>query len=969
MHSRFTKHFKIWLLLVIAVFALLSCSFFFDKKEVLTEFNYVNDDSTSCIGGANRGIQKYFDIKEVAPITDQEIDSISHCYERAIQSFITHTKSGREASENYSAENIELLINKFHPEVQITVEKISFYLRIKQFFFGGTVDSVSKKELKNLLSVVPAISKTLKVLRPHREIIYYKQTLKRDEASYKIFMNSFRTLAEQANILLQALEPYSGSRKIDLIEVIRKFYISDNVDYADAAVGFKNLVINSSGPFLDRQDFPLLIQQSIEAGKALSEFYYFVQDEYIFTNIGFILSFPTRIQAQLQNARVFDAESLKTLEAVKDIFDTGEEILLRSAEVSKSKQIPIERIQEFLVSLQSAGFLSDTLGAEPLTSFISELSKTYLDPGAAPSSEITPEKLKYLKKMMDKWFYRQNYINSNLIRDGSGKIKYPLTQDELNANPEFLNWLEIFKQSSVHQWNRDHRVVFSEVDEGISYEEMTVANSLAILIELFMRPFNLDKKNITHLEITANQTQQIYEVMRILGVEMKIMDSRSYDSGERSFMEANNFTSRSRVDSHVDFLEAFDLLSISLSAAGLADYIYNSFDGKCKGDYLDVHNYTISKVGCFRAEFFKNFSDYFNHLETVNRYWEKINYGQRLDFIHTLESAARGGIFDGKNIDIGEIRMMVSILYYLESIFYRFEFGAHQDGVAQGQEIINAEQHFRPLIRNLISKNDKIDDLYVVLSPLSSYVPNFSRENLADWLNQREDAVFFFSKLTKEELIDWLTPRLFLYLLTARGSWISHTLPLELIDIINMWILYRGDLEASAAGISADVADVLQVFKESAKNSHDTQVKNILKFLNENYLDLFNSLRFEKPPQNCRVSLEISVFCQWSRIINCTDSASADLYHWMQMQKYNIFPDRLWETDRDEAVATAMGRFNIDFPRNLFFSTKCNFPRFEDKMVIESAKGESLRDIIESEQGRDRTQKGLRGYLDWPWNW
>lgn len=946
MPSKSWSSWKVGILPTIAALLLLSCSYFFDQKDVVTEVNYNQDTSASCITKANNGLRKYFDVSNVPEMQAVEIDYIAECYQNSIQSFVKHTESGREDSENYTIENIELLINKFHPGIEVSQEKIGIYLRLKQFFFGGQAEILTITELKNIAKIVPVLNSVLKTLLPHRGIVFHKQKLLRDVHSYDKFTESFQVLHEQSSILLRALDPYSGPRKMDLWPMAAYFingYYDGNTEHSDkylpAAMGFKNLVLNSEGTELDRRKLNLLVEQSFSAGEALSKFSYFVQDDFIFTNIGFVLSFMTKIQAQLKNARVFQTLTLK---AVLEIFDTGESILMRSTEQNQMKEVGIDKVGGFLEGLGKAGFFSGNLTPNTLTIFIDNMSKKWLDPQAKRiTPNITQGKLKYLKKLMTKWFYRQQYINSHLLSGDPEKVQFPFPTDGLNSNPELTGWLKVFDKTSLHQWNRDNRVIFSKLDEGMSYGELTVANSLTILIELFMKPYNLevsDPLEFTLFEFDTegeesdiSETQEIYEAMRILGVEMKIMDSREFNSGKKSFMEANNFTTqRAADDSLLNFYEAFELLSISLSSAALADYIHSDFNGSCERTYPDVHGYKVLEADCFGAHLFKNFSKYFNQLDTVNHYWESATYKEKRDFLDSLEYAARGGIISPKPVDVGEIRVMCSILYYLESIFYVFELPNSDDGIATGQEIENAEWHFRPLIKSIIEKNNKDD---------------------VDFLYKK------FEFKSREAVKDYLAPRVFLFLLNG------GKLPIGKFKFARIYYLYDNTDKANA-DLKATVADVLKVFGETAKSTHDNWKKTVTAFVKANHQNLFDALADEEPPI-CRDNRR-NVFCQWSRIINCNENINPDLYDWMHRQRYKLFSESAWAEDSDEAAATALGMFNQYFPDDQKFSTLCNFPRFSEDPQIVTPEG-SFKDLIQDDEGGKTNLQKLKDMWDNLW--
>ena len=189
------------------------------------------------------------------------------------------------------------------------------------------------------------------------------------------------------------------------------------------------------------------------------------------------------------------------------------------------------------------------------------------------------------------------------------------------------------------------------------------------------------------------------------------MDSRIDDSGVRSFRETKNFSTQNSNNGWMDFFEGYEYLSVATSSGEMADRIYADIPSECHRDSIDVHNKNVVEVSCFRDHLQNNFIKYFGHLSVIKKYWESVDENLRSEFIDSLEVASRAGNIRPKPYDLTEIRVTVTILSYLQSIFFMFDRN-NPNGLADGvevnpgdSELRRAEKHFRPLIVDFVLKN------------------------------------------------------------------------------------------------------------------------------------------------------------------------------------------------------------------------------------------------------------------------
>ena len=916
---------KTWfqfIMVVVLSFGVVGCSFFFDEKKKEDEVSY-DQEVGSCLGQSNSLLVSYFDGNS-GTISHEGIDQFSDCYVESLESFIKHTKSGRLESDDYSAENIESLIQRFHPGQGISADRLRGYIRLKSFLIGGAEETLSKEELIVLQKIVPMVAKSLKSLLPYRKILLQQVELSASREDYLKYDKAVKQLRRQVKQLVGVLEKYKGSRRVNIEEVAQFFFsefykdrAEDYYKYLSLIVSFKNFAVDEEGIQLKRSNFATFIDQALSTYDALTRFNYFLLDDEkygIFKNIGHVASFIARIPSQLENAQIFKGVSLRALD---DILNTANGIMTKALRERPERTMKLIKVSDILYALEEAEKIKAPLTAKTLSLYLRNFIKKWFDPSRPMGSLLTMGKVNYVNQMVDRWFERQQIVNTLFERAKADSISLTKYQKSLPKNKALKEWVTIIQKVGTHQWDEKRRVnIGSEMSE-FSYEELTVSNSITLLSEIFMKPYNLNESSLLNYKITDLQTEEIYELNRVIGVELAFMDSRIDDSGIRAFREMNSFSTQGSSDDYMDLYEGYEYLSFAFSAGELSDRIYNEIPTSCHKQAIDVLGKNVLKKECFQSHLRTHFADYFSHLPTVYRYWLNANNLQKDEFLGALEISSRAGTIREKGYDLAEIRTAVSILSFLEAIFYMFDTKKINDLVdgeesLKGQsELRRAEAHFRPLITYFVKQ----------------YKPGLIKEYGG-----------MFQKAcgggrTDEQLLDCIAPKLFIHLLRT-GS-----LPLKDTDYcgkIAFWFLLDDNKEEMKfKETKADAGEVLKVFSAIAKITWGGHVKRVQQFLLNKQGDLLNSLQGATVP-DCQQNRN-NVFCKWSRLIYCTDSVNQNVFDEFRYNRSNWFDEDLYEQSPDEAVEQSMIEIYNIFGEHDLYSTLCAFPTVRKSKRVDPA--------------------------------
>ncbi len=878
----------------IGFFSFIGCSYFFNLEKQEFKISY-KSQSGSCISEANKTITDYFDKDYLLLASEDQIDQFKNqidqfkvCYQESIESFVKHTTSGRLKSENYSAENIVSFLRKFYPEVKVSLQNVEYYLTLKQFLIGGEANILSKDELLIISDSLASFSELLKEILPYRSIYLKKAELNKNREDFRRFNVAFEILIKKVIDFIRTFEKFNGDRSVDLRSAIR-FFLNQLKDrdpekpftYMNIIISFKNLSILSEGDLLKRKNLKTCASQFLLAYKGLMMFDYFVKENHLFENIGGVVSYLSKALTQLNNPEVFRTIALR---GIASIVDDAHKILSHPIQESSNGQLPYEKVHDLLVSLDEAGSLGNNLTAEILDLFIRKFSKKWLDPGSEETIHFTMAKISYVRDIYFLWFQRQQAVNTLFSDSDTESVSLVSGRRKLKGFEPLENWIKILEGVSVHQWDENNQMFLENKMNSFSYRELTLSNSFAFLSEIFMRPYNLFVKQVHEYRIKKEEVQEIYEILRILGIPLGFMDSRVVDSGYKVFYESNNFSTRKKNDGFMDFGEVYEYLSFVLSSFRLGERFYQNINDDCLLDYVDVHNSPVVKASCFRSSFREKFDTFFEHLKTVSSFWKKSSDIQKDKFMGTVEYVAREGLLSDVPFKSGEIRTMSVSLYYLESIFFSFDYNG--DGFISGTELRNIQLHFETFInRFLLDKLSNIsrhsDKTIKVLALLCSS----EKENI-------------------KKIIKCLSAKIFLFLLNA-GELPSNSAYHKSFFLIE----FMSDEQDLFDKTRADVHSVFRFFSMMGRENHKSLTRQLKDFLLNNKDALYSELSDEKSPDCTEQKNENLKFCQWAQMIRCDETVKPRLYQWMKDNKYSLFPEKLWDETPDNGTVETMELF------------------------------------------------------------
>ncbi|MDX9732428.1 MAG: hypothetical protein RBT63_11705, partial [Bdellovibrionales bacterium] len=206
-------------------------------------------------------------------------------------------------------------------------------------------------------------------------------------------------------------------------------------------------------------------------------------------------------------------------------------------------------------------------------------------------------------------------------------------------------------------------------------------------------------------QITSQEAQEVFSDVKSLGRDLGFVDVRSLQSGTRTFMEMGVFTSVSDGDQFISLREAVEWLEIVASSSKLADHIHSQLVGACGVGPLGVFGDMRLSAQCFRERLLPLLRSTLSHLPNVVRtinQAERSRQAERL--IRSIEESVRPLGMTDLPIELSELRAMIPVLHYAESLFARFD--VNQTGVLEDEEVWSIFPLIRPFIRTVATGVD-----------------------------------------------------------------------------------------------------------------------------------------------------------------------------------------------------------------------------------------------------------------------
>lgn len=667
---------------------LSGCSYFF--KEQVRDVPQINSSgSQGCVIEANRTIGNFFKADIEADELDGALKTAGECYRTSIDLFLNKVKS---KNDGYSAQEIQTVLKTVFSSYQDSQDFVEEMLQLKALVVGGSSSRITKAEFKEISRFMVETTEYLRGLLISRKFMLLQDIGNVSESEFEDAILNFKTRnANFVNFLSGFQKQQNAWMQTDLkLFLQRVFSKYDQVQVGKYWHLFKtsSLLFLNSSAFNHRQ---LLFQfeSTMDTYEQFMRFSYFVKDDAHINHIGRLFIFPMSFNKTLKTQELFKGYRFKQFKILFANIENRINLALKN----HPSGVEFEWLRELLFAVDDLGtFANSSLQRESVEEVLRSVIKNYLQYNyyARTGDSLTFSKIKWYFDEFRAWSERQDYINQKM-KEGAKK------EDLLAVGlPVIDPFLKTLKETNLGHWHEDSSLDISLFKGSRTYKDLTMSNLFYTMVTFFMKPFANGVSNPINFEVKPEEAQKIYEMIRPVGLDLKLVDGRINNSGFRTFQEANLFTSVATNFNTLNFYEGFELLQIMITTGIKYDEFHNRLNQRCVLDEYEILGRRPVFTDCFR----ENFPGLLSSISGLQGFRSIKEDKEKEKYLYELERAARFGLYFDDPISSSEGRTLLSIAVYTDIVFLRFD--QNEDGLLKGEELSKAMDMFVPFVKSLI---------------------------------------------------------------------------------------------------------------------------------------------------------------------------------------------------------------------------------------------------------------------------
>lgn len=697
---------KVILILVISVFFFnLSCSDFLSGQKKEQEVIEIQGTELDCLDPATEVLRK-FDREKTEP---QKLVETLQCFQKSLAYFKAKTKGSVQNPDNYTIDNLRSFFSKFLGDSNSVSEKMaSELMRLKAALFGGEIYAMSKVELQKLIDFMGLLQNEIGILKPHwKTLMVAKQnqpvSLADISAAHQTLMSTVRRLIESTQL---SKADYELDNFIELMQEIERFTESEAKKPAsnktDAGLQivqwmplFEALKLGLFGPRVEMNS----LSKWREAFRMVGELHR-----------GYMLYFYQ-----------FEPHSFYSREALR----TGDEMLalliklLDSSWIIGTTGISFEITEKLFQALYKQNMLPEGVTAKGIDeTYRGLVARVFEREARFPKETVTAlEKrhLTFIKVEYEIWRSAQDFVDTFpdtfVAKTVDEKLKgySPRTFSRFSVpNPQTIldawgDWKHHLSQEIPLLYMNSGEILISPFVRDMRnwpWYSLARQNIMRSLSRTLLLGYGV-KKTVRLADTGINEQSFLdwYNDNTTLGVEIKAFDPRTPNSGTRSFFESNHFVYSGDGDEVADRQEVYEFVNIIFSSglAGLKTIQEDMIKSKCGTSNLDIFGNPWLDEKCFKNILRQKFHIFFKNLPGLVHYVRAFTPEQWDQFYDDLLDFSRNDPKEKGRIETSDLRTLVVILHYIESMYIRFD--TDRDDRLSKAELIEGSKRFIPFFK------------------------------------------------------------------------------------------------------------------------------------------------------------------------------------------------------------------------------------------------------------------------------
>lgn len=662
--------------------------------------------------------------------TESELDGFWSCAEKALITFNAHTEGDKE--DSYKAADLGKFFSKYFLKgKEISPVLLNEAMALKQSFFGGRDDRLTRQELKSLLRLMKVGRRVSQRLRPHMPVrhdsfIERKYTKEQFETAITDFQES---MAELGDALKDTQTSYSLDHFGTLFAELGKFLYAEgdpDAQWVNTVQTWSHALRPAKAIFISQP------KDEIQASDWAT--IYRMGPKY------YALYLRARFYSHGQHNYAYGPGLLR----LESLFDDSISLISQVLEQRPGKEIRSEEIDELLNALEATNLLPVT-AATARAGVKLTFGKLFRNQDTGDAYTIRLENLAQLSRNFHfateglralEQIYRtrfgeaefetqglvtQDFVDADLNR----LLQNTLLQDNTSRAAIASLAKSAGEISTVFPARRQHIYVPNgRTKPKLSIQHMAKIHLLRsvnrLLIDAYAGP-KADGLSEKQLNALLKDMFPLFQ-----DAKLSLIDAETVESFPTRIFEASLFLPSSDGDKGLTMNEAIEFEALLMSTVTHANTVWDNVTKGCykynqqieirsrdkKNEARTKRDVTYVKQDCFRQNWIKlgtgiwgsipGLADYFSRLTPPN----KTAFFNRLDKFLRKDRLARErpGI---KDFTISDTRAFILMPYYVELLFARFD--SNRDGLLENAEAERAYPVVQPFLSLKAAEKGKTD--------------------------------------------------------------------------------------------------------------------------------------------------------------------------------------------------------------------------------------------------------------------
>lgn len=674
-----SKNRLVAIILIPMLLWLSACGEFLRGQKSKPEVIELSDEKFACLQSLPKNLENF----TLGIAQENEIRSSIDCLSEALRYFQKRT-FGSEVGA-YTVDEMRRFFSKyFLKENVVTPEFATELMKIKASLLGGSIKHITKLELSGLIQLLNIVKEEAILLAPHMRTLITQKSLDTDFSEVNLSTGQLR---KSLHRLLQATQIDKHDYSFEDAKKALKGF-ADFIQGSDLVSPYENYA----------KWLPLVEAVKIFLVGEYAQFRSLVSWGQNLDTLIDIYSLTLQFQHLMADGKI---EGQTEVHQLGSLANQALNVLERSHQMKQLGHIPLKDIDNLIDQV-----LNRISPQDGMPSAYS-LKKTYRvvlvqileGKGNGDSRSLVGFEKKHLtalKRELNVWSLSQIFIDTifktpvqNLTQSQIqmahhdfavfSLIEERLTKDPLEHKSLKDSWSDfgnLLARPLPVAFDALGRVKMGARIPIQNWSSLTKVNVMRSLTRLLLLGYAKNAQGPLHLAKMEEQGLiSWYEDFNELGIDIKAFDKRMANSGARSFKEANFFTFSGNGDAWMDQSETFEFISILLSAGLLTSGTLQDQAALagCAVTDRDIFGKPYLIRGCFKDYLKNHFGEYFANLPDMVKYVDSLDGSQWDQFFAYLETAAQAPEQKPGLVETANIRTLVMILHYIESVMVSYD--------------------------------------------------------------------------------------------------------------------------------------------------------------------------------------------------------------------------------------------------------------------------------------------------------